>query len=140
MPPVSLAILKNFNNELIHFGTVLAYTILKTTHMEFLNRIELKGLVGSVKVYPVGDLKTVSFSVVTEYAYTDRESNPIVDCTWHSCVAWTDKCPDAEKLKRSDIVHVKGRLRVRRYIGEYGHEVTSYEVMVQELEIIPVED
>jgi hypothetical protein len=49
--------------------------------MEFLNKIELRGIVGTVTLNRVGESQVCRFSLVTEYSYKDRENNPVVDVT-----------------------------------------------------------
>ena len=52
--------------------------------MEFLNKIELRGIVGQASLNRVGDSQVCRFSLVTEYSYKDRSNNPIVDVTCYS--------------------------------------------------------
>lgn len=52
--------------------------------MEFLNKIELRGIVGTVTLNRVGESQVCRFSLVTEYSYKDRENNPVVDVTCYS--------------------------------------------------------
>ena len=41
--------------------------------MEFLNKIELRGIVGMTSLNRVGDSQVCRFSLVTEYSYKDRD-------------------------------------------------------------------
>ena len=56
--------------------------------MEYINRMELQGVVGSVREIPVGNMKVVRFSVCTEYAYKDKSGASVIDCAWHSVIAY----------------------------------------------------
>ena len=56
--------------------------------MEHLNRIELRGVVGTVRPQVVNGTKMSRFSVATSRAYKDREGVAQIDTTWHNIVAW----------------------------------------------------
>ena len=43
--------------------------------MEFINKVELRGVVGRSVVTPAGEHKIVRFSLLTEYAYRTADSN-----------------------------------------------------------------
>ena len=63
----------------------------KLSEMEFLNKIELRGIVGQSSLNRVGDSQVCRFSLVTEYSYKDRGNNPVVDVTWFNITAWEGK-------------------------------------------------
>ena len=80
--------------------------------MEFLNRIELRGIVGTSSVNRVGDAEVCRFSIVTEYSYKDRDNNPVVDTTWFNVTAWEGKnMPDFRQIGKGAIVQLAGRVR-----------------------------
>ena len=107
--------------------------------MEFLNSIELKGLVGNASHTKVGDTNMVRFSVCTEYAYKGKDGSAIVDVTWHNCTAWESTKNKIADIKRSAFVHLKGRVRNFRYTMADGTERTGSEILVQEVEVLPTE-
>lgn len=49
--------------------------------MEQLNRIELKGNVGNVKVQTVGDNEVARFSVATNYVFKGKDGQPVIETT-----------------------------------------------------------
>ncbi len=49
--------------------------------MEQLNRIEIRGNVGNVNVLNVGNTRVAHFSVATNFAYKDRNGEPVIDTT-----------------------------------------------------------
>ena len=103
--------------------------------IEFLNKIELVGIVGRCNSMKVGDQMYAQLSVATEFAYTDREGFPVIDTTWHNVVIWQSKTQvDLTSIKRGEAVHVVGRLRARRYVTSDGSERISYEVNANQLE------
>lgn len=52
--------------------------------MEMLNRVELKGFVGSVKVEEVGQMEQARFSVATNYTYKKKDGEIVVETTCYS--------------------------------------------------------
>lgn len=105
--------------------------------MEQLNRIELKGNVGNVKVQTVGDNEVARFSVATNYVFKGKDGQPVIETTWHNVVAWNGKgMPDFQKITKGCGVHAVGRLRSQRYTGNDGVEKTSYEVLCNRLDIV----
>lgn len=83
--------------------------------MEFINKVELRGVVGRANTIKVADKPITRFSLVTEYVThptTDKKGRPIptVEVTWWNCTL------DAEKeLKQGDIAHIVGRIRTTTY-------------------------
>lgn len=107
--------------------------------MEFLNKIELKGVVGRVTMQTFGGTLVCNFSVVTEYAYTDKNGLKTIETLWLSCFAAAQKENEFPNLVRGDKVHVIGRLRCRKYADEYGRVGTLTEVIVKSVEKIEEE-
>ena len=107
--------------------------------MESLNKVELKGTVGSKKITVVGDKKLANFSVATTYGYKDKDGNAIMETTWHRVNAWSGGEISEETLEKIDKltpVHVIGRLRAMRYINADGNETMTYEILASKVEII----
>ncbi len=100
-----------------------------------MNRIELRGTVGSVYVKTFSNEKVSSFSVATDYSYVSKDSPPIVETTWHRVVAWN--CPEISKGSK---VHVLGRLRANRYTDANGNQKFVYEVLANGVKVIGYEN
>lgn len=99
--------------------------------MEFVNAVEIKGVVGRVTKTQAGELSIVNFSVVTEYAYTDKKGTPMVETTWFNCVSFKDI-----PIDKGDHVHCLGRFRARRYTDNSGAERTCYEVVTNSVTVL----
>lgn len=105
--------------------------------MEFLNKVEIRGVVGQVHITKVADTETAQFSVLTEDVSRSKDGCAVVNCTWFSVRAW--KGPgivELEKLQKGSKVHVIGRFRCQRYVGNDGCEKTSYEVVASTVELV----
>ena len=104
--------------------------------MEFINKIELQGIVGNVNTNKVANTTVARFSVVTEHAYTDKEGAMTIDVTWHNCTAFDSAKNAISDLKRGDKVHLVGRIRNVRYTTADGMEKTVSEIIVNEVKVI----
>ncbi|MGM9736844.1 MAG: single-stranded DNA-binding protein [Candidatus Cryptobacteroides sp.] len=105
--------------------------------MEQLNKIELRGNVGNVRLQTVGTNEAVHFSLATNYAYKGKDGTPVIETTWHNIVAWSGKgMPDFRKIEKGAFVYVSGRLRSQKYNTADGIEKQIYEVLANRLAII----
>ena len=105
--------------------------------MEQLNRVELRGAVGSIYIKDFGTTRCINFSVATNYCFKDREGCPVIETTWHRVLAWENRdTADAFKMKKGDSVHVIGRLRIQKYVGVDGMERQTVEIVAQKVECI----
>jgi len=104
--------------------------------MEHLNKIELKGTVGNVRLVGEGENQMVSFSVVTNFAYKSRTGD-IIETTWHNVVGWAGKNnPDIMRIEKGSKAYVVGRLRNRSYVDKEGQERQINEVVASKVMLI----
>lgn len=106
--------------------------------MEFINRIELAGVVGTSSIKMVGDSKVCRFSLATEYSYRGHDGGIIIDCTWFNICVFDGKgikC-DLNQIVRGSKVHIIGRFRCSKYTDAQGNDRSCYEVLASEVEII----
>ena len=109
--------------------------------MEFLNRIELRGIVGMTTLNKVGETQVCHFSVVTEYAYKDKENNPVVDTTWFNVTAWEGRnMPALRDIVRGAIVQVHGRVRTFKYTQADGTERSGWEILARRVTLLQSDD
>ena len=114
---------------------------LKLFAMEFLNKIELRGIVGQSSLNRVGDSQVCRFSLVTEYSYKDRGNNPVVDVTWFNVTAWEGKnMPELHLIGKGVIVQVAGRVRTFRFTMADGAERSGWEILARRVTILPPDD
>lgn len=109
--------------------------------MEQLNRIELKGSVGSIRFQTFDGAAVANMTLCTNYAYRDKDGSPVIEQTWHNIVAWEGKeIQGLDKIQKGAKLHVVGRLRTRSYSGADGVDRTITEVMVKKLKVIDGDD
>ena len=109
--------------------------------MEFINRIEIQGRIGNLRVNEVNGSKVANFSLVTELLYKSREASAVNEITWHNVVAWSSKeMPDLERLAKGMAVNVTGRVREARYTSPEGVERQFHEVLAYKVKILSEEE
>ena len=105
--------------------------------MEHLNKIELRGIIGSVYVKDFGNTKSANFSVATDYCFKSQDGTPVIETTWHRVIAWEgNQIKNLDQLKKGCGVHVIGRIRSQKYIASDGTEKSVFEVIASKVELI----
>lgn len=99
--------------------------------MEFINKIEILGTVGNIRITEVGDRRVARVSVATDYAYQDRAGNQCIDVTWHNVTIWTGQYDkeDIADIKPGSRLHVFGRIRQYKYTDASGMERSGHEII-----------
>ena len=109
--------------------------------MDHLNRIELRGRIGTIRTNEVNGNKVANFSVVTEHLYKTREGNAVSETTWFNVTAWNSRdMPDFGRLAKGMPVYVVGRMRTSRYTSADGTEKTYYEILASKIRFIQGND
>lgn len=99
--------------------------------MEYINKIELQGIVGATRSNVIGTSSVQNFSLMTEYMFERSDKSIVCEATWHSVVAW-----NSQAVNKGDKVRVVGRLRQQKYTAADGTERVYYEVVASELKVI----
>lgn len=104
--------------------------------MEQINKIELKGNVGNIKILNVGEKEVARISMATNYVYKGKDGEPVIETTWHNVTAWEGRdMPNLKEIQKGDLIHVLGRVKISRFTGSDGVERNSYEVVANHLEV-----
>lgn len=106
--------------------------------MEQINRVELRGKVGTVRLNTFDDSTQVAnFSLATNYVYKQKDGTPVVETTWHNVVAWSGRdLQDLSFIKKGMGVHVLGRIRISRYLANDGTERFITEILANQVNIV----
>ncbi len=105
--------------------------------MEQLNKVEIRGIIGSVYVKDFGNTKVANISVATSHAYKSQDGSLVIETTWHNVVAWEGEIiQNLDQLKKGALIHVRGRLRNRKYLASDGSERTVCDILVGSLKIV----
>lgn len=106
-------------------------------NIEHINRIEILGVIGNIRLTNVGDTRLVSFTMATNYAFRDKEGRPVIETTWHNVRALEgEHIRDLDRIERGCSVHVVGRLQLQRYMSAEGVEKTSVTVLAHRVELV----
>ena len=106
--------------------------------MEQINRIELLGVVGSVRFQNVGDRTMDKFTLVTNRAYKNKEGAPVIETTWHNVTAFEGRqVNNLASIAKGIPIHVWGRLQIQHYTGADGSDRISTDVLCNRLEFPP---
>ena len=103
---------------------------------QYINRVELQGRVGTVRISPVHETIVANFSVMTEHMYQTSDGNKVVETTWTCVAAFEGGEVNLRSLTRGAIVHLTGRLRTNRYIDASGCEKVFTEVLASSLKVL----
>lgn len=101
-----------------------------------INRVELQGRVGTIRVQLIGTQLMTNFSLRTEYFYKLADGTKICETTHHCIVAFEGGDVDTKGLTRDSLVHLNGRLRTNRYTSADGVERTFTEVLASSLKVL----
>ncbi|MBR5274581.1 MAG: single-stranded DNA-binding protein [Bacteroidales bacterium] len=102
--------------------------------MDSLNRIELRGRIGTIRTNEVNGSKVANFSVVTEYLYKNRDGIAVSETTWFNVTAWDSRdIPDIGSISKGMPVYVSGRMRTSRYTSADGVERQYYEILASKV-------
>lgn len=104
--------------------------------METINRIELKGIVGTVHKSDITGHGFASFSLKTERVVKPFDGGePYVETEWHSCEAWDDKYTDNDltKIEKGEPLHITGRLRYQSYVNADGLDKVVPIILVKQI-------
>lgn len=105
--------------------------------MEHLNRIEIRGRVGTVRKNEVNGSKVANFSLVSEYLYKTKDGMAASETTWFNVAAWSNKdMPDLDKIEKGMPIYVKGRMRTAKYTSAEGTEKQFYEVLASKVRFL----
>ena len=106
--------------------------------MDYLNRVELTGQVGNVRITEVGAIRIARVSVATEYQYKNELGEPTIEVTWHNVIinGRADGPDNFEDIVKGAIISVNGRIRMQGYIDVSGIERSTPEIVAYSWTII----
>lgn len=106
-------------------------------NIEFLNRVEIIGIVGATKRETIGDKTLLRLSVATNYAYMHEEGMPVIETTWHNITFWENaETNDMHEIRKGNIIHITGRIRNTRNTSPEGNDRPCTEIIASRIEIL----
>jgi len=105
--------------------------------MEFLNKVELRGIVGSIRTQEYSGSVMARIRLATNYEYKGGDGSVVVDTSWHNVIAWEGRnIHDLDMIDKGAKLYVEGRLRYQKYVGTDGVERISTDIIANKVEII----
>lgn len=105
--------------------------------MEQLNRIELRGVVGNVRIQDFNESRMARIGLATNYAYKDREGAAVIDTSWHNVIAWEGRnIQGLNRIGKGTKLHVLGRIRYQNYTGVDGVDRVGTDIVASQIKII----
>ena len=101
-----------------------------------INRVELQGRVGTVRLSPCVGAVAANFSLVTEHHLKSVSGVAIVESTWHNIATFEGGDVSLDGLSRGALVHLTGRLRTSKYTAADGTERIFTEVVADSLQVL----
>ena len=101
-----------------------------------INRVELQGRVGTVRIQMMDDQVVSNFSLMTEYVYKLRDGAMVCETTHHNVVAFEGGEVKTLGLTRGSLVHLTGRIRMSRYTATDGSERVFTEIRADSLKVV----
>lgn len=107
----------------------------------FINKAEILGKVGSIRVSEIEDQKMAKLTVVTQHVSKNSDGEAVIINDWHYVSMFNGAgIADVESIKPGDMVHIHGRLRTQAYVRPDGDEVRMTEIFASKVELIPGSD
>ena len=116
--------------------TYKPFTIRDMNKSNSINRVELQGRAGTVRISPAIGSIAANFSLMTESPVISVEGKKLVETTWHNVLAVEGGEVCLEGITRGSLVHLTGRLRTVRYTASDGTERTFTEVVAESLKVL----
>ena len=111
-------------------------TLMRGNLMEYINKVELKGRVGTVRTNVVNGSRVTNFSLITDVLYKTKDGTPTSEATWFNIAAWEGKeVQMLDQIEKGAVVHVWGRMRSSRFEGQDGTEKQFYELLATKLRV-----
>lgn len=102
-----------------------------------INRVELQGVVGTTRLNETGSGQIVRFSLATNYIYKSSDGSPVIETTWHNCLAFEGKhVSGLDRIAKGTAVHLTGRIRCRRFVDINNAERNETEIVADSLEVL----
>ena len=105
---------------------------------DFINKVELRGVVGRARILHIDGKIIARLSVMTDHAYLLADGTPEVDTEWHigTMKLYEEQEGEFAKIQKGAKVHIMGRLHYKRFTGEDNVDRISTEIYVSKIIII----
>ena len=107
--------------------------------MEFLNKVQLRGIVGQCTLTPVHDRTYARMSVMTQAVSQGSDGAALVSVTWHNVSAFNGpdiSLSDLQSITKGTKVELEGLIVQQRYTRADGAECSTTVISAKKLSVI----
>ena len=95
--------------------------------MDYINKIELKGIVGAIK-----KSENCIFAYLCVESIIKNTSIPVIKTEWVN-LRIDPNLPNVDKIKSTEPLHIKGHISMSTYVDKYDNDVKILIVIVEEI-------
>ena len=104
--------------------------------MEHINRVQLRGRIGYLRLRQINDTTVANFSVCVEETFTRRDGDTTKSVQYINCAAWEGLGRPVHSLRQGCDVEVNGRIVSRKYTDRDGVERSITEVKADNVKVL----
>ena len=107
--------------------------------MEYLNSVNIRGVIGVIDKKIINNVLLLRFSLMTLFSYRDEGNGAVVETSWFNVVFYGKASHDEfANLKKGSVVEVNGRLRIITYTNANGDLVRNHEIVARRLSVLDI--
>ena len=107
--------------------------------IHFVNKAELVGEVGIVRIHGTGPTRCVRLTMNTQTSLRRINDEDSIQLTWHSVTIWCNSVrnfEDVTLIQKGAVVRVLGRISNRKYVDKEGISRTATDIIANKVEIL----
>ena len=104
---------------------------------EVVNKVVLRGRIGSVRELNTQLCKTKRFALSTQEVYKNLRGEVVAETQWHNVAAFDKEIEEGfEYIQTGIMIELEGRLKYVRYINADGIEKTLTEIKATKVKVL----
>jgi len=104
--------------------------------MEHINKVQLRGRIGYLRLRQINDTTVANFSVAVSETFKKRDGSTVTTTQYVNCAAWESLDRPIHSLQQGCDVEVNGRIVNRRYTDRDGVERSITEVKADNVKVL----
>lgn len=105
-----------------------------------MNKVELRGIVGNIRVQEYDGSRMARISLATNFAYKEKDGTPVIETSWHNIVAWEGRKVELDGITKGTKLRMIGRIRYQKYTDKDCVERVSTDIIASEVSVIGEEN
>lgn len=100
--------------------------------LQFMNKVELCGIVGFARQSKVSDIVITNFTLATTSVTKNTNKDAVCETTWHNVTYFSS---EALEIEKGNVVSVIGRIRNNNYTDSDGVRRYSTDICASHVEV-----